>query len=190
MPATTNELPGPNQRLYRISVEFYNALGEMGMLDKNTELIRGIIIEKMSKSPLHANLADQIGQLISTQLPSGFFLRTDNPVTLRDSVPEPDIAVIAGRRRDFSAGHPTTASLVVEVAVTSLGDDRGLAAIYAEAGVVEYWIVVAAAKQIEAYRSPKDGAYQETRVYSMGETIECASVPGVNVKLDDLFELA
>lgn len=190
MSAAANELPSPNQRLYRMSVEFYHTLGEMGMLKQNTELIRGVIIEKMSKSPLHANLADQLRDLIFAQLPRGFFLRTDNPVALRDSVPEPDVAVIAGKRQDFAGKHPSTAALVVEVAVTSLADDRSLASIYAEAGVQEYWIIVASTRQIEVSRSPNDGRYQDTRVYSMGETLECAAVPGLSLKLDDLFSLA
>ena len=40
----------------------------------------------------------------------------------RRSDPEPDLAVVPGRPRDY-AGHPTTANLVVEVADSSLDFD-------------------------------------------------------------------
>ena len=36
-----------------ISVEQYHQLGESGILQGNTELLRGVIVEKMIKSPKH-----------------------------------------------------------------------------------------------------------------------------------------
>ena len=46
-----------------------------------------------------------------------------------------------GARADYLAGHPTAALLVVEVADSSLGQDRlTKASIYAASGVPEYWI--------------------------------------------------
>ncbi len=64
---------------------------------------------------------------------------------------------------------PTTAELVVEVAVTSLVLDREKAAIHGEAGVGEYWIILAEAGQVEAYRRPTDGVYQTRRLYGREE---------------------
>ena len=86
-----------------------------------------------------------------------------SPLKLKDSVPEPDLAVVAGQVADYRHAHPTTALLVIEVAVSSLGLDREKAAIYAEAGVTEYWLVVAGQEKIEVYTEPRDGTYQQQR---------------------------
>jgi hypothetical protein len=40
-----------------LSVEQYHRLNEEGILSERTELLRGVIIERMTKSPLHTRLA-------------------------------------------------------------------------------------------------------------------------------------
>ena len=95
--------------------------------------------------------------------------------------------MVAGQDDDFTAEHPHTALLVVEVAVSSTAEDRELAALYAEAGVAEYWIVLPAAQGIEVYRQPENGRYREMRLYTGSDTLDCVSVPGVRVALGELF---
>ena len=52
MPAIL-ELPEVRARLASLSVEAYEALADMGAIAKRAELIRGMIVEKVPKSPLH-----------------------------------------------------------------------------------------------------------------------------------------
>ena len=54
----------------------------------------------------------------------------------------------------MDCGHPTTAELVVEVAVSSAVVDRENASLYADAGVPEYWIVLGELGQVEVCRQP------------------------------------
>ena len=75
----------------------------------------------------------------------------------------------------------------MEVAVSSAALDRANASLYAENGVAEYWIVLGAEQQIEAYRQPENGIYQQKRLCSAGETLACGSVPGLQVALADWF---
>lgn len=57
----------------------------------------------------------------------------------RRTAPEPDVAVVPGQNRDYANAHPKTALLVVEVADSTLAQDRlTKAAIYAAAGIPEY----------------------------------------------------
>ena len=65
--------------------------------------------------------------------------------------------------------------------------DRENAGLYAEAGVAEYWIVLGAERQVEVYRQPEDGRYQQKQGYSEAETLVCTSVPGLQVPLADWF---
>jgi Uma2 family endonuclease len=179
--------PAFRQRVSPLSVNEYQQLGADNERRKGTELIRGFVIEKMSKSPLHGTIASLLQELLVPVVPTGYFLRREEPLTLKDSVPEPDLAIVAGRRTDYLRVHPKTAVLVVEVAVTSPEADRALAEIYAEAGVGEYWVVLPNERRIDVYRQPEGVQYREMRTYSRGQEIASESVPGLRVSLDELY---
>src|SRR5712692_2263557 len=131
------EIPEVRQRVSPLSVEEYHRLDEFNENGRRTELIRGIVIEKMSKSPLHCSVVKCLYDRIASILPEGFVIRREDPLTLSDSEPEPDIAVVRGAEADFLETHPTTAELVIEVAVSSPMLDRENASLYAEASVKE-----------------------------------------------------
>ena len=95
--------------------------------------------------------------------------------------------IVRGGVNDFDAAHPTSAELVVEVAVSSAALDRENASLYAENNVTEYWIVLGEERQIEVYRQPENGVYQRKRLYSVGGTVACESVPGLQVTPADWF---
>ncbi len=140
------------------------------------------------KTPLHDYLTESIAALLQSVLRPGWSVRQEKSLLLADSVPEPDVAVVRGALAEFRDRHPTTAELVVEVAVTSLAADREKAAVYAEAGVGEYWIVLAEAGQVEVYRQPQAGVYRLRRIYARGETMEeVAALGGGAVAVDALF---
>ena len=181
------DLPEMRARVTRWSVDAYEQLGGLNVLGKGVELIRGVIVQKMSKSPLHFTLTQRFCARIRRHLPTGYAVRQEGPLRLMDSEPEPDVAIIRGLEQDFIARHPTTAELVVEVAVTSAALDRENASLYAEAGVREYWIVLGEERQIEVYRRPANGVYQQKRLYTIGETLACESVPGLQAPLEDWF---
>jgi Uma2 family endonuclease len=181
------ELPEVRQRVSPLTVEEYHRLGEFNEHGRRTELIRGIIIEKMSKSPLHAALAKRLYDRIARMLPAGRIVRREDPLSLADSEPEPDIAVVQGDEADFFESHPTTAELVIEVAVSSPALDRENASLYAEAGVSEYWIVLGNERRVEVYRNPVNGRYQETHILGVHDTLECPSVPTVRLTVSELF---
>ena len=154
----------------------------------HSELIRGIIVEQMSKTALHEFLTKVIYDFFLRAARPGMVVRQEASLRLADSVPEPDVAVVAGSREDYRDRKPTTAELVVEVAVTSLALDREKALLYAEAGVGEYWIVLAEGEQVEVYRQPEGGVYQTKRVYGRGERIGEAGVATAGtVPVDTLF---
>lgn len=186
MPAIL-EIPEVRQRVSPLSLEEYHRLDEVNENGRRTELIRGIVIEKTSKSPLHASISKRLYDRILTQLRPGLVLRREDPLTLADSEPEPDLAIVTGAEADFFKAHPTTAELVVEVAVSSPALDRENASLYAEGGVKEYWIVLGVDRKVEVYRRAESGRYQEMRTFAPDDTLECSAVPGIQVRLGDLF---
>jgi Uma2 family endonuclease len=181
------EIPEVRRRVSPLSLEEYHRLGEFNEHGRRTELIRGIVIEKMSKSPLHFSIVKRLYDLIARVLPPGLLVRQEGPLTLADSEPEPDISIVRGVEADFRTAHPTTAELVVEVAVSSPALDRANASLYAEAGVKEYWILLATEGALEVYRRPEAGTYRESASLSLKDVVQCASVPEVRVALGEIL---
>jgi len=149
-----------------ITVEQYHRLSSDGIVPESTELLQGVIIEQMTKSPLHTFLVQRLAGLLAASLPPGLFIRKEEPLTLVDSEPEPDIAVVIGVPDDYRTSHPATAKLVIEVAIATLGIDRAKSDVYAAAGVDEYWIVVPETRSVEVYRSPSVGGYGSRQTLS------------------------
>ncbi len=173
-------------RVFRWPVTEYEKLGDDPAF-KHHELIRGFIIDKMSKSPFHSTLATKLYLFFLGALRREFVARKEEPLRLADSMPEPDVSVMRGALDDFVSRHPATAELVVEVAVSSVALDRENASLYAEAGVAEYWIVLGETAQVEVHRRPVDGVYQERRTYARGEITEGVEVIGGACAVETLF---
>src|SRR5437762_13328690 len=131
MTAEILEIPEVRRRVSPLSVEEYHRLAEFNEDGRRTELIRGIIIEKMSKSPLHRSVCSRLYKMLLAKLPAGFSVWKEEPLTLRDSEPEPDISVTVGGDEAYKERHPGSAELVVEVAISSAVLDRADAALYA-----------------------------------------------------------
>ena len=173
--------------LWPLSVAAYRALGEAGLIPKNTELLYGFVYTKMSKSPSHSFLLQFLIEALSRVLPNGRLLRTEQPITCGDSEPEPDLAVVVGRKEDFRHDHPHSAELVIEVSITSHDYARSKLRAYAVAGVKECWFVLGPEKKIEVYRQPKDGQFAEHTVHGPGGTLTSAALPEFTLILDALF---
>ena len=181
------DLPEIRERVRRWTVAEYRKLTEDEPAFQRSVLIRGLIIDRMPKSPLHEYLTSLVCELLRRCVLAGWFVRQEASLQLADSVPQPDAAVVRGTPGDFRTRHPTVADLVVEVAVSSVALDREYATLYAEAGVAEYWIVLGEAQRVEVYRRPVDGVYREQRTYGRGEVIEGMDVTAEAVPVDALF---
>jgi Uma2 family endonuclease len=174
-------------QLWPLSVTAYRALGEAGLIPQNTELLHGLLYTKMSKSPFHSFLLQFLHEALTRVLPAGRLLRTEQPVTCGDSEPEPDLAVVAGRKEDFRRDHPHTAELVIEISISSHDYDRSKLRAYATADVKECWLVLGPEKKIEVYRQPKDGQFAEQVVQGPGGTMTSAALPEFTLSLDAFF---
>jgi Uma2 family endonuclease len=175
------ELPAFRQRVHLVSVDDYHRLGEMGLMPETVELLRGIVVTKISKSPLHELVCQKLMKLLLAQVPRGFEVRREGPLTLRDSEPEPDLSVVLGSPDDWVRSYPTNAALVVEVAVSSPAVDEGKADIYAEAGIPEYWLVRPADREVDVYARPAKAAYLSRSTLTDEDTLQSSVLPGVKL---------
>ena len=181
------EDPAIRQRAFSFTVARYHTLGEQGLIPEQVELLEGVIIGKLPKSPLHSFLVMRLLKWLQKVIDSDRDVRVEQPITCRDSEPEPDLAVIRGQLEDYVQAHPHTAELVIEIAVSSAEIDRRKTAIYAAAEVVEYWIVLPEKHQIEVHTGLVNAQYTLRRLFSEGQTVQSEVLPAFQVDLDELF---
>ena len=177
----------------RVTREQYFALVDRGVLteEDRVELLEGVIVAMAPEGPRHSGVVELVVATLRAALGARAWVRTAHPFDAsRWSVPEPDIAVVSGAPRDYLERHPSAAHLVVEVATTSLPQDRlTKAPIYAAAGVPEYWIVNLRQEQLEMYRSLDRAArrYTVVEIARRGDQVALASLPDVILAVTDLL---
>ncbi|MDX1958524.1 MAG: Uma2 family endonuclease [Leptospiraceae bacterium] len=161
-----------NIQLTKITVNDYALLcRENPFHYEKTELLEGVIIDKMTKSNEHDFYSQVFFEEIQKILPTDFFIRSEKGILFSDSELEPDISVIKGKIQDYRNSKPKTARLVIEIAISSLSYDREKAKTYAKGLVEEYWIVDVANKSLEVYTQPKSDSYSDKKIFSFTEEI-------------------
>ncbi len=159
LPSTQTVPAGP--RPLRWTCAEFHRFGDMGLFEgRRAMLIDGVILQEGPMNPPHAVTLGLVEEAIRTAFGAGWWMRHQSPLILGlDTDPEPDLAVVPGRPRDYS-GHPTTADLVVEVADTSLDfDTNEKRLLYARAGIRDYWVVDINGRRLLVYRNPQAGDY-------------------------------
>jgi Uma2 family endonuclease len=178
---------------FRFTVDQYDRMIDMGILDKDdrVELLRGEIVAKMPSNPPHAGIINRLNRLIGPQVHGRAILGVQNPVRLKDSQPEPDLSVLRPSPDDYVTRHPTPADvfLLIEVSDSSLDRDRDLKApLYAENGVVEYWIVDLDGHTVVVHRNPQpDGTWAAVTASGRGDVLDVAALPGVSVAVAEVL---
>jgi Uma2 family endonuclease len=157
----------PSLPIHRLDVGTYGQMVESGALEgESVELLEGLLVEVMSPhSTDHAAVIERLTRQLARARAR---LRVQLPLEVPpDSVPEPDLALV---EEEPSRGrHARTASLVVEVAVSSHGIDRGVKArLYAEAGVPVYWLIDVPGRVVEVRADPGPEGYRRCDVYGVG----------------------
>ncbi len=176
MATVLSPVPASMDPLWRITVDQYHAMIDAGILssDSPVELVDGVLLQKMPKKPRHRIATHTARTAIEAALPAGWYADSQEPVTLPDSEPEPDITVARGNSADYTDSHPGPGdiALVVEVADSTLARDRGVKArAYARAGIPVYWLIDLTTDQVEIRSSPEGDAYRVLTIHPRGDSI-------------------
>jgi Uma2 family endonuclease len=144
----------------------------------NFVLINGYLVSKVTKKPPHFIAGELLrDELIGLVPHTHWRVLVEAPVRIPDyNEPEPDVSLARGKATDYAHRHPGPAdlALVVEVASSSLSEDRRMANIYGPVGIPVYWIVNLKARQVEVYSlSKRRGAkgYGKPRIFKTGQSV-------------------
>ena len=164
--------------------------------EERLELLSGQMIVREPQGSRHAVAIELALRALQRAFGPAWRVRVQLPLALgEDSEPEPDLSVVAGDPRDSSASHPTNPVLVVEVAEASLALDREYkSALYARAGVADYWIVNLVDQQLEVYREPAVAPlvppgweYGWRRTLGAGASVSALAAPSALIAVADLL---
>jgi Uma2 family endonuclease len=168
--------------LHRLDPELYDRMVDAGLLEgQPVELVDGLLVHVTPQGSEHAALVQRLIRQLGARLD---LLRVQMPLAVPGGRPEPDLALA---ETTTSRGHPRTAELVVEVAVTSLNDDLAKLPGYAGAGVTAVWIVDVPARSVHVFEQPHGRRYDHERILRSEDRL-VAPVDGVPpLAISDLF---
>jgi Uma2 family endonuclease len=168
--------------LAKFTLEEYHHLVNTGvMVGRTVELLEGLIVEMAPEGPEHSDSIRESANWFRTNLGEQAKVSEAHPVTLSQSEPEPDIALVVNQR--YRDRHPAAQEifLIVEVAYSSLEKDLNeKVSVYASAGIPEYWLVDLLNGRVIVMRQPQGDRYQWTEEYTSG-TLCPIHFPDVNV---------
>ena len=163
--------------------------------DDQVELLDGLLVAREPQGNRHAIVVALVRGALERAFGRSHYIREEKPVALDDlSEPEPDLVVVRGRPRDYlGKGHPSRPLLIVEVAQSSLKLDRmRKGALYARAGIVDYWVVNLKARVLEVYREPirvaeTEWKYDAVRLLKRGAVVTPLAAPRARIRVASLL---
>jgi Uma2 family endonuclease len=153
-------------------------------------LINGVIWEQGEMNPPHADCVELVNLLLVRLFSPKYRVRCQLPLVFGlDTDPMPDMAVVDRSAPLDNSGHPATAELVIEVSDTTLYEDRTTkAALYATAGIAEYWIVDVNSERLIVHRQPDaSGSYGEVQTLGKEATVRPLLLPDAVLKVSEFF---
>jgi Uma2 family endonuclease len=198
MPSALIEVPvekaaSPKRKRWtRAECDSLDALGLLN--EQHLELVEGELIDKMGKNRPHVNAL----VLIQGWLIQVFGIRLVNPEAPIDvspedspsSAPEPDLIVLKRDISYFRSANPGPQDLylVVEIADTTLYFDLATkAALYARAGIEDYWVLDVSGRRLIVHRQPQAGKYTSVLIYNEQESVAPLAAPQAMFKVADAF---
>ncbi|MDB9373926.1 Uma2 family endonuclease [Nodularia sphaerocarpa] len=167
----------------RFTIDEYHRLIELGLLTEGDriELIRGELMQMTAKGRVHTVCSSILCRQLDRLLGDRAVIRGQDPITLPNhSEPEPDIVITRGKDEDYLVHHPYPADilLVIEISDSTLiYDQTKKLSLYAEAGIVDYWIVNLPARQLERYNQPYQNAQNNFSYLSQQISLSHQSIP-------------
>jgi len=170
-------------------------LDAAGLFDQErVELIDGELISQMGKKRPHVNAATLLlGWLI--RVFGERFVNSHAPIDVAPednpmNEPVPDMIVL---KRSYSGFHsatpqPADLQLVVEVADSTLTFDLTVkAALYARAGIVEYWLLDVSSRRLIVHRDRQDWRYRSIVAFGEDESAAPLAAPDSPFRVAEAF---
>ena len=175
---------------YKWTIEEWHQLVESGVLEgKPVEFLEGEIIEMSPEREEHTYTNDDVAELLREKLKGLAKIRESHPITLDNSEPEPDIAVVRLPKTIYTQHHPYPKDIfwLIEISYKTLKIDlEKKSKIYARNGIPEYWVIDLVNKKLVVHTQPSQNSYTQIQELTTG-TITLQAFPDIAIALDRLL---
>lgn len=158
---------------YKWTIDRYHQAIDAGLFDDQpVELLKGDLVVMPPEREPHAYYNSEVGDYLRTLLGSRAKVREAHPITLgNDSEPIPDLAIVRPLGRLYLEHHPYPSDIfwLIEFSYATLAKDLNeKKQAYAEAGILEYWVVNLKDKKLHVFKDLREGAYNTADVVTDG----------------------
>ena len=175
---------------YKWSIEEWHELVESGLLEgKPVELLEGEIIEMSPEGIPHSYTNDSVVKYLRKVLEGLADVKESHPITLDNSEPEPDVAIVRLPEEIYKKHHPFPEDIywLIEISNKTLKIDlEEKSHTYARNGIPEYWVINLVAKKVIVHTQPQGNTYSQIVEYKTG-TISPQAFPNIAIALDKLL---
>ena len=176
--------------IYKWSIDEWHELVDSGVLEgKPVELLEGNIVEMSPEGIEHSYTNQSVSDYLTNLLQGKASIRDAHPITLDNSEPEPDIAIVQLPTTIYRQHHPFSQDiyLLIEVSNRTLKKDLEEKIItYARNGIPEYWVIDLKNKKLIVHTKPRNGIYSQIVEYQSG-TITPQAFPDIDIDLSKLL---
>ena len=178
--------------LTKWSIADYHHMRDLGILDRRPcELINGEIWDMAPEGEFHRFVNHRGVRYLREVMKGKAEIFEAHPITLPDSEPQPDIAIVRLPDTRYLKHHPYPEDIhwLVEVADTTLTYDLGAKRkLYAKAGIQEYWVIDVTKRQLTVFRDLQKGDFSTQTTLSQG-VIHPISFPDVTIDVQRLVNI-
>jgi Uma2 family endonuclease len=189
--AASESAGGP--RRHRFTVADFYRMAEVGIFheDSRVELIDGEIIDMSPIGSRHMRAVNRLTKIFVGLAGDAAIVSVRNPIDLGEHThPEPDVVLLRPSEDEYGGAHPTARDvlLIVEVADSSVEFDlKTKAAMYAAAGIADYWVWDIPGDGILVHRDPSPDGYRFVQTFRRGETLAPLAFPEHALAIDELL---
>ena len=175
---------------YKWSIEEWHELVNTGLLKgKSVEFLEGEIIEVSPEGIEHSYTNDSVVKYLRSLLANLADVKESHPITLDNSEPEPDIAVVKLPESIYRNHHPYPQDIywLVEISNRTLRiDTEDKIITYARNGIAEYWVIDLVNKKLITHTQVTDINYEQVIEYKTG-TVSSLAFPDIKISLNKLL---
>ncbi len=177
----------------KFTVNDFHKMMDVGILSEDgaTEIIKGELVERMPIGSRHAAIVAKLSKLFEKRVGDESIIWSQNPIRLDEyNEPLPDVALLK-LREDFYIGNnprPKDVFLLAEVSDSTVRYDREeKILLYAQAGILELWLINVKREIIEIYTQPDKGNYRNIQIYQHGEFVRSTILPSLQIAVGEIL---
>ena len=175
---------------FKWSIANWHELVKSGLLaEHRVELLEGEIIEMSPEGPMHSSTNYSVVEYFRELLQNQAVIREAHPITLDNSEPEPDIAVVRSPYTNYFTHHPYPQDIywLVEISNRTLKLDlEKKSATYARNCIPEYWVIDLVNRQLIVHTQPINNSYTQIQIFTAG-IISPQAFPDVAISLNRML---